>query len=125
MKHESLKRRVNNHKNRQISEKITKSDITFNENKPNLKNIKITVSPFEISKYEISPAWRSKKQTQNKANSNPIPERPKMNTSSIITMNYMNFPGLQAKKQSQANPIQTQFYPRFQLTLLFIIAAEC
>jgi hypothetical protein len=39
------------------------------EGKPNLKNIKIGVSPCKISKYEISPAWRSKKQTQFKPNS--------------------------------------------------------
>jgi len=55
----------------------------FMQNKPNLKNIKIGVSPFETSKYEILPAWRGEKtnpiQTQFKANSKPIQSQFKPN----------------------------------------------
>jgi len=43
-------------------------------------------------------------QTQFKANSNPITEKPKMNTSSIITMNYKIFPRLPGEKQTQFKP---------------------
>ncbi len=63
-----MKRPLNNEKSHLIKGKITKSSITFNENKPNLKSIKIGVSPFETSRYEISPARRGKKQTQFKPN---------------------------------------------------------
>jgi hypothetical protein len=58
-----------------FSEKIAKSYTTFNENKANFKNIKIGVSFFETSKYEILTAWRSKKQTQ----TNPIQSQFKPN----------------------------------------------
>ena len=63
---------LNNKKGSKIKGKITKSYTTFSENKPNLVNSEIGVSPFETSKYEISPACRGEKQTQFKANSNPI-----------------------------------------------------
>jgi hypothetical protein len=33
----------------------------FMQNKPNFKNIKIGVSPFETSKYQILSAWRGEK----------------------------------------------------------------
>ena len=45
--------------------KITKSCITFCDNKPNFINPEVGVSSFETGKYEILHAWRSKK-------SNPI-----------------------------------------------------
>jgi len=48
-----------------------KNTTVFMQNKPNLKNIKITVSSFKTSKYEILPAWRGKKTNPIKANSNP------------------------------------------------------
>ncbi len=63
---------LNSKKVRLFKGKITKSSITFSENKPNFKNIKIGVSSFKTSKYEISTAWRSQKQTQYKPNTNPI-----------------------------------------------------
>jgi hypothetical protein len=86
----SLKSRLNNQKNRQIRVKIIKSSMTFNENKPNFKNIKIGISSFMTNKYEILPAWRSKNQTQFKANSNSI--KADFNA-----------------KQTQYKPNQTQF----------------
>ena len=43
----------------------------FSENKPNFKNIKIGVSSFETSKYEILPAWRGEKTNPIKPNSKP------------------------------------------------------
>jgi hypothetical protein len=55
-----------------IKGKSTKITAAFIQNKPNLKNIKIGVSPFETSKCEILSAWRGENQTQSKPNSNPI-----------------------------------------------------
>ena len=104
-----MKNKLNNQKNRQIRGKIIKSSMTFNKNKPNSKNIKIGVSPFKTGKYEILPAWRGKKQTQFKANSNPIMNWAINNLSSLITGKYVKFEDLAGKKQSQTNPIQTQF----------------
>ena len=73
--HEIPEIRVNpwlkNGKNRLIKEKITKSCITFRENKPNFKNIKIGVSSFETSKYEVLPAGSGEKTNPIKPNTNP------------------------------------------------------
>ncbi len=66
---QSLKRQLNNQKGWLIKGKITKIAPAFIQNKANFKNIKISVSSFQTSKCEILPAWRSKKQTQFKANS--------------------------------------------------------
>jgi len=45
-----------------------------------------------------------KKQSQNKPNSNPIPQKPKMNVNSIVTKDYENRPpfGLQENKPNLA-----------------------
>ena len=133
MKLESLKSRLNNQKKKQIKGKITKSSITFNENKANFVNPEICVIPFQTSIYEILSARWSKNQTQFKPNTNPIPERPKMNTSSIITMNYRIFPRLSVKKQTHYKPKQSQFrYPeksktevRFQVSEEGQISVSC
>ena len=122
MKLESLKNWVNNQKKKQIRGKVIKSSMTFSENKPNSINSETGVSSFEINKYEILPACRGKKQTQSKPNSNPIPERPKMNTNIYNTMIYNNetfFPAL------KTNPIQTQYKPKTSLssTCAFLISA--
>jgi hypothetical protein len=62
-------------------------------------------------------------QTQYKANSNPITERPKMNIKNAIKMNYKDFIPMASKKQTRFKPKQSQFLYHW-LTLLFIIAAE-
>ena len=105
-----MKNQLNNKKVWSFKGKITKSGITFRKYKPNFKNIKIGVNSFEISTYEILPAWRSKKQTQFKPNSNPIQERPKINLSTYFTGRYNNMTAPGSKK---SNPIQTRFKPNF------------
>ncbi len=84
-----VKSQENNKKGRYFNGKIAKSAVTFRKNKPNFKNIKISVNSFKTSKYEILPAWPGKKQTQFKADSNPILGQ------------YQGW-------QTQTNPIQTQ-----------------
>ncbi len=87
----SLKKQANNEKYWLIKGKSTKIALAFIQNKANFKNIKIFVSFFETSKYAILTACRTKKQTQFKANSNPIPERSKMNINPYIRINYEIF----------------------------------
>ncbi len=89
-----------------FSEKIAKSHTTFRKNKPNFKTIKISASPFKTSKYEILSAWRGKKQTQFKANSNSIPERPKMHANAFSQKDYKDFA---PPKGQKTNPKQTQY----------------
>jgi len=101
MNHLLSKKQLKNEKNRQIKEKITKSYSTFCENKPNSKTIKIAISPFKASRYEILPAWRSKKQTQFKPNTNPIHERPKFALSSFMTSKYEH---LCRRRVTKTNP---------------------
>jgi len=111
-----MKNQVNNEKGRLIKGKSTRIAAAFIQNKANFKNIKIGVSSFETSIYEILSAWRGKKQTQNKPNSNPIPERPKMNVNIFDTKAYNNFlrlPGEKTKPiQTQTNPISTSHLPQ-------------
>jgi len=61
-------RQENNQKGRFSNEKSTKIAAAFIQNKPNFKNIKIGVSSFETSKYEILPAWRVEKTNPIKPN---------------------------------------------------------
>jgi hypothetical protein len=96
-----MKKQLKNQKNRQIRRKIIKSSMTFNENKPNLSEDKFGAKHFSKRIYEILTAWRGKNQTQFKPNSNPIPERPKMNLTNAVTMNYKKFPRIPCKKQTQ------------------------
>jgi len=105
----SLKSRVNNQKGWFPNEKSAKSSVTFRKNKPNVKNVEISVSSFETSKYEILTAWRSENQTQFKANTNPIPERPKMNANIYNTIIYSNKAAFRRKKTNPNKPKQTQF----------------
>jgi len=106
----SLKSRVNNQKGCVIKGKSTKSSVTFRKNKANFKNIKIGASSLQTNKYETLPAWRGEKTNPNKANSNPIPEKQKMNISTYFTSRYNNkiIPG-----SKKTNPMQTQNKPNF------------
>jgi len=63
---------LNNKKGNLFNEKITKIAAAFIQNKANFKSIKIGVSSFHTSKYEILPAWRGEKTNPIKPNSNPI-----------------------------------------------------
>jgi hypothetical protein len=110
---QSLKRRRNNKKSSKIKGKITKSSITFSENKANFKTSEIGVSSFAKSKYEILPAWRGKKTnpskpnlSQNKPNSNPICFKTIIGLSSSMTSKYEKSEDSSGKKQTQTNPKQ-------------------
>jgi len=103
------------YKNVELSiEKTTKSSVTFRKNKPNSPIVQMNLSYLSTMNYAIFASLTKVKnkpnQTQYKANSNPIPERPKMNTRNAITMNYKKFPCLPGEK---TNPIQTQNKPNF------------
>jgi hypothetical protein len=108
MNHLLSKKQANNAKCWSIKGKSTKSSVTFLNNIPNLKNIKIGVSPFKTSKCEILTAWRSKKQSQFKANSNPIHQKPKMNLNIYNNKDLRNF---SARRGTKTNPNQTQSKP--------------
>jgi len=56
-----VKRHLNNQKGWLIKGKSTKIAAAFMQNKANFKNIKIGISSFETSKYEILPALRGEK----------------------------------------------------------------
>ncbi len=102
---------LNNEKNRQIKGKITKSSITFSENKPNSQNNKIGVSSFGASKYEILTAWRGKKQTQFKPNQTQFKanlRKAKNEPKKCYNNELQRFCPGGAKK---SNPIQTQNKP--------------
>ena len=97
--------------------KTTKIAATFMQNKPNSPIVQIDLTSFTTMNYTIftslTKVKNKPKQTQFKANSNPIPERPKMNTRNALTMSYKNFPRLPGKK---TNPKQTQFKPNQTLS---------
>jgi hypothetical protein len=115
---ESLKSRLNIQKNRQISEKIIKSSMTFNENKPNFKNIKIGVSSFETSKYEILPAWRGKKQSQPnpiQTQYKPYSQKAKNERKFYYNNELQKFSQLAGKKQTQTNPKQIYLPKMFDM----------
>ena len=107
-----MKNRLNNKKSRLIRGKIAKSLTTFRKNKPNSKNIKIGVSSFITSKYEISPTWRSKNQTQFKPNLLQRYNWFKLFYDRQIR-EIWEFGG------EKTNPNKPKFYPRFRLILLF------
>jgi len=85
-----MKNQLNNQKDQLIKGKSTKIAPAFIQNKPNVKNIKISISPFKKRKYKILSAWRSENQTQFKPNSNPMLKRPKMNANICNTKIYGN-----------------------------------
>jgi hypothetical protein len=104
----SLKSRLNDKKVCLFKGKIAKSYITFSESKPNFKNIQIGVSSFEVSKYEILPARRAKKQTQYKPKTKPITKRLKMNVNIFYAEEYNDETYLLFPR---TNPVQTQYKP--------------
>jgi hypothetical protein len=124
-----LKSRLNNEKCCSFKGKSKKIAPAFIQNKPNFKNIAISVSSFETSKYKILTAGSGQKQTQCKPNSNPISERPKINLNSLKAMYYEIFPAYRAKKQTQSNPnfILDSSSPCFSVgeQIQFKIILEC
>ena len=121
MNHLLSKKQVNNQKSCLFDEKIAKSLTTFRKNKPNLSEDKYGAKHFSTRIYErFHPlAGRKNKpnQTQNKANSNPIAERAKMNVNIYQTKVYNNKTAFRRKK---TNPIQTQFEPNFSTRVLYV-----
>ena len=93
-------------------EKSTKSANTFCRNKPNSPNVQMNVTNLTTMNCTIFNSLTVVKnkpnQTQFKANSNPIPERPEMNLSTYFTSKYNNKTAFRRKK---TNPIQTQNKP--------------
>ncbi len=114
MNHLLSKKRVNNQKRRLFNEKITETAAASMQNKANFRTSEIGVNSFETNIYEILSAWRGKKTNPIKPNSNPITERPKMNTNAFSKKDYDNESTFRPPK---AKPIQTQnkanqIYPR-------------
>jgi len=101
---------LNNEKSYKIRGKIAKNRSTFRKNKPNFKNIKINVSFFETSKYEILPAWRGEKtnpiQTQFKPNCQKAKNEPKKCFNNEL---QKISPLTGQKNKPNSNPKQTQF----------------
>jgi hypothetical protein len=85
-----MKNRLNNQKSWLSRGKTTKNAVAFQQNKPNLKNMKICISSLETNKYEVLSACRNKNQTQSKPNSNPISKKPKMNINIYHIKEYNN-----------------------------------
>jgi len=84
------------------------------QNKPNFQNAQINVNKVLTKDYENKRLCRCVKtnpiQTQYKANTNPIPEMPKMNVTSILTKDYENETAFKPQKNKpNSNPKQTQW----------------
>jgi len=96
--------------------KITKSFTTFSENKPNSPIVQINVTSFTTMIYAIFASLTKVKnkpnQTQYKPNTNPIPERPKMDANAFSQKDYEIFIPLADEK---TKPIQTQNKPNFTI----------
>jgi len=79
------------------------------QNKPNLPNAQMNINTIITKDYENKRLCRCVKtkpiQTQYKAKTNPIPEKPKMKLNSYSTKDYENKPPSSPKK---TNPKQTQ-----------------
>jgi len=87
----------------------------FMQNKPNFGKSQMNVSRFSTRDYEkrtLGERGKNKPNTKPiQTQTNPIPEKPKMNVTSIITKGYENKPRFRAKaKQTQFKPKQTQFH---------------
>ncbi len=112
MKPQSLKKQVNNKKGSKIKGKITKSYITFSENKPNSPIVQMNASLFITMNYTIFTSLtgvkNKPKQTQFKPKTKPIVEKQKMNVNIYYTKEYNNITAFRRKK---TNPKQTQFKP--------------
>jgi len=114
-------RQLNNEKGCLFNEKVTKSSVTFRKNKPNSPNVQTNVISFITMNYKnfisLTKVKNKPNQTQFKANSNPIPERPKMNIRNAVTMNYKISPRLPGEK---TKPKQTQSKPICLLPVWFL-----
>ncbi len=80
------------------------------QNKPNLPNALMNVNTIKTKDYENKRLRRCVKtnpiQTQYKANTNPIPERPKMNENLFATRVYENITTFRPQKNKpNSNPI--------------------
>ncbi len=118
MKPQSLKMQAKNEKSSLIKGKTAKNAADFMQDKPNYKNIEIGVSSFQKSKYEILTAWRGKKQTQFKANTNPIAKSPKMNVSIYYKKVYNNEAAFSRKK---TNPIKPNYKAKKMSFIMLLI----
>ncbi len=81
------------------------------QNKPNLLNAQMNITSFYKVDYENERLRRAGKtnpiQTQYKANTNPIPEKPKMNVTSILTKDYRKKGDFAVQKNKpKTNPIK-------------------
>ena len=100
------------YKNVELSiEKFTKSSVTFRKNKPNSPIVQMNLTNLITMNYAIFTSLTEVKnkpnQTQFKANSNPIPERPKMNAKCAHTKDYEQFIPLAGQKNKpNSNPIK-------------------
>ncbi len=108
-----VKRQLNCEKSQYIKGKITKSSITFSENKPNSPIVQLNVTYLSTMNYPIFTSLKKVKnkpnQTQFKANSNPIPKRPKMNINIYDTKVYDNKTAFRREiNKPNSKPIQTQ-----------------
>jgi len=108
-----MKNQLNNKKVWLFKGKITKSAITFSENKPNSPIVQVNVSLFIAMIYTIFASLTKVKnkpnQSQYKPNSNPIAERVKMNVRNALTMTYGRFIPLSGRKNKpNSNPKQSQ-----------------
>jgi len=85
---------LNNEKGCLFKGKTTKSFTTFRTNKPNSPIVRTDVTSLKSMNYTIFISLTKVKnkpnQTQYKANSNPIPESPKMNVNIYYTKAYNN-----------------------------------
>jgi len=83
------------------------------QNKPNLRKAQMNVSAVLTKDYENKPIGNLAKtnpiQTQYKANTNPISEKPKMKLNFYLTKDYENETAFRLHprrgKQTQSNPI--------------------
>jgi hypothetical protein len=82
------------------------------QNKPNLPDAQINITPFYTVDYENKSNWKLGENKPNtnpiKANTNPIPEMSKMNVTSVLTKDYENE---RLRDAGKTKPIQTQSNP--------------
>ena len=105
-----MNRHVNIKKVRLFKEKITKSYITFSENKPNSPIVQLNASLFITMIYAIS---ASLTKVKNKPNSNPI------QTQSNPMKADFN------ANQTQSKPIQSQSLKQLRITIYFVALPAC
>ncbi len=108
-------RQVNNKKGCLFNEKTMKNTTIFMQNKANLSEDKFGAKRFSTMIYErfhpLAGIKNKPNQTQFKPNTNPIPERLKMNLRNALKMTYGRFMPLAGQKNKpKTKPKQTQFY---------------